>query len=220
VHKTRFTVFITVWRRPELLPRALLSLLNQGYAAWDCTIVSDGPAPNALALARQFGESFRDDRLSHIAFFQLDRRAGLWGNHLRRWAIENCRNPYCVILSHDCELLPNCLTTHALQIAGQPARLSLVGTHMWNNRVMGDPTVTLPRPEYLGVWPRGEDPKALAIADVDLTGMALPVPLALEADCFSEADQPRYAADYLAYTRLVKAGAEVVLDRTPCAAHF
>lgn len=217
---TRFAVVVTVYRRPELLMRALLSLMNQTHRDWACTVVSDGEAPVAREMYREFVAEARDARLDRAVFFERDRKEGLWGNHLRRWALEHTSRPYCVILGHDCELLPHCLAEHARLIDGREGVLSIVGTHVWNTRVMGNPTALLPRPEYLGVWPTGADPRALKIADVDLTCMAFPSTRAVAAGCFCEADQARYAADYLAYERLVKAGVPVAVCRRPCAVHF
>jgi hypothetical protein len=220
MRNTRFKVVITVYQRPELLLRALLSLLHQTYSAWDCVILSDGPAPHAMALTQRFARVISDERIQGASFVALERREGLWGNHLRRWALERCTQDYCVILSHDCELFPHYLEEHHQQIAGQPGKLSIVGTHIWNARVLGAPNTLLPHPEYLGVWPKGTDPKRLKIADVDLTGLAFPAAESVQAGCFAEEDQLRYAADYLAYARLVKTGVPVVMSRRPCAAHF
>lgn len=216
----RFTVAITAFQRPELLMRALLSVAGQDYPHWDCVIYSDGPAPRALAMAREFVERSGIEPLTRTPFFELERKEGLWGNHLRRRALKDAKGDYCVILGHDCELLPHCLSEHASLIAGREGMLSIVGVHVWNTRVMGDPTIMLPRPEYLGVWPKAARPKGLEIADVDLTCMAFPVPLAHEAGCFAEDDQRRYAADYLAYRRMVDAKAHVAASRRPCAVHF
>jgi hypothetical protein len=223
-----FKIAITVYQRPELTLRALLSVLHQSYPHWRCTLYSDGPAPRAQRLVEQFVaglEADGDPRVAKIEDFrEVDRpEGGRWGNQLRRRALLEAASDYCVILSHDCELFPDYLERHAAQLRNRPwPCLSVVDVHVWNDRVMGQPRQQLPGgPEYLGVWPRGDHLRAteFRIAEVDLTCMAFPVAASHALGCFAEEDQGRYAADYLAYQRCIQA-MDVAWTRGACAAHF
>jgi glycosyltransferase involved in cell wall biosynthesis len=218
--KLRFTVAITVWQRPELLPRVLHNLLRQTYDDWDCLIVCDGPHPRAYGLVA--GLIARSAVLcSRTNFHELGRREGLWGNHLRRWALEHAHGDYCCIIGHDCMIDRDYLEKHAENIdrAAVPC-LSLVDVHVWTNRVLGAPETQYATPRYLGVWPpSGADISALKVAQVDLTGIAWPLPEAIDHGAFAEDMWSTYAADFLSYTRLLL-HLPVVHVTGPCAVHF
>jgi glycosyltransferase involved in cell wall biosynthesis len=184
---TTFTVVMTVFRRPDLVPAALFSVASQEYPHWDLIVHADGPHPRVAAMVEDFraGEPALAPRISYRT---LPRAEGLWGNRARREGLERASGDYTTFLGHDCLLLPGYLAAHAGTVDKPPDRHD----------------VTLPTPRYCGVWPMaaGKGLYTLGPRDgIDLTSLAFPTSEARRLGVFGPEMERCYGADYLSYVR-------------------
>jgi glycosyltransferase involved in cell wall biosynthesis len=92
------TVVIPTHARPELLARAIRSVLAQTVAAIEVVVVLDGEDPATTRVL----ERFSDDRIRHIT---LERNSG--GGRARNAGVSEARGEWIAFLDDDDEFLPH-----------------------------------------------------------------------------------------------------------------
>ncbi len=113
------TAIIPVHNRPELLRRALRSVLNQTFKEWEAIVVddaSDDPAANALA-------DFRRDR--RIRVLRLDRNGG--PSSARNAGLAEARGAFVAFLDSDDEWRPDKLARQLAEAQGGVPRVCVSG---------------------------------------------------------------------------------------------
>lgn len=198
----RFSVAITVWKREELLPAALRSVLEQDRPADELLVLCDGRSPAAERIV----DGHRSERA--IRYFEMPRRRKCWGNPLRQRALEEAGGSHVVLLGHDCLLYRGYLAAHEEILADDPAALPVVPIDYWRS--------TTPD----GVMPRHDDPGTLGEGEIDLLNVAYPRDDALELDCFGPEMHRTRCADYLSFDRIRRKRTPVLHPGPPQAAHF
>lgn len=190
-----FTIVVTVFERPTLVPCILFSVIWQEYSDWELIFVADGRQPEADLIVENFRETV-PALAPRIRYVTLPQAPGAWGNLARRYGLEQALGDYTVIVGHDAILFPGFLAAHAENIAEVPGCLSLVDVDCWGTRVWGTPEVMHPHPLYAGVLPRRTHAlDALELGEVEVTSMAFPTARARELGVFA-ADEQLYCADY------------------------
>ncbi len=198
----QFTIAITVYKTPQYLPRAIQTVLAQTVTDWEIRMYSDGRSSESEEVARQL-----EGRIP-IHYKRMKRKRGLYGNRLRRIALEEGQGTHVCYLGHDCLLYPTYLEAHARQIAGRADAVSVVPVAYWKN-------YELRRPQ-----PLGQDLMTLGEGQIDLLCVAYPRLLALEVGCFG-ADMERIrCADFLAYDRLRRRSSPIATPMPEQGAHF
>jgi glycosyltransferase involved in cell wall biosynthesis len=92
---------VPTFRRPKLLRRALLSILEQSYSHWRCIVRDDCPDESARSIV----EEMQDSR---IGYLQNPRRLGALGNIDKSFDREPMLGgKYAFVLEDDNYLLPN-----------------------------------------------------------------------------------------------------------------
>lgn len=197
-----FTLAITVWRREEMLPHAIQTVLNQTHRNWEILVYSDGTSRATQRIVAALEPEIP------IRYEPLKRRRGHWGNHLRRRALEQGSGSHVCFLGHDCLLYPTYLETHLANVGAAPHALSVVPIDYW-------------RETWRDVrQPRNPDLMNLRDGEIDLLCVAYPRQLALEADCFGADMQRLRYADYLSFERLRKLTPPIYRPGPSQAAHF
>lgn len=198
----KFTVAITVWRRPYFLPHAVQSVIAQSHRDWEMRVYSDGSSREAEQVVAQIESEFP------VSYHRLPRRPRLRGNHLRRTALEEAEGSHVCIVGHDCVLYPTYLETHARNINDVPQAVSVVPIAYWKNFL---------RRRSL---PVSDDLHHLGEGEIDLLCIAFPKTVAVEADCFGRSMDRLRHADFLSFEALRRL-VDPVLHRGPeQAAHF
>lgn len=197
-----FTVAITVWKREHLLARALQSVLRQTHRPAEVLVLSDGRSKPARKMAGHLED------VLNVRYHRVRRRRKTQGNHLRRFAVHHAASSHLVILGHDSLLHRGYLAAHRDNLADDADGLSVVPVDYWRGT----------RPD--GRMPRSDDVMAVGEGQIDLLCMALPVRLAVEADCFGEDMMYIRCADYLSFDRLRQRTVPVYSGGEPQAAHF
>lgn len=201
-HGIGFTVAVTVWKREELLPHAVHSVVRQSRPADEVLVLSDGPSRLAPRLAEELAG------VLPIRYEEVRRQRKRHGNHLRRRALEAATGSHVVILGHDCLLHAGCLAAHEANVGGDPEALSVVAVDYWRRT----------RPD--GLQPRGDDLMRVGEGEIDLLCLALPRRLALAVDCFGDDMLRTRCADYLSFDRLRRETPPIYHRGAPQAAHF
>lgn len=203
-----FTVAITVWKREEMLPHALHSVLRQTQPCREVVVLSDGRSRAAADIVAPFeaGEAGADG--SAVRYVAVRRQRKTWGNHLRRQALEEATSSHVVILGHDCYLYRGYLAGHRRNLGDDPDALSVVPVDYWR--------ATYPD----GRMPRREDVEHAGEAEIDLLCLAFPRRLALAVGCFDEAMVRTRCADYLSFDRVRRHKTPVYRGGESLAAHF
>jgi len=197
-----FTIAITVWRREEMLPHAIQTVLNQTYRQWEILVYSDGSSQVARETVAALQPTIP------IRYQELRRRPKHWGNHLRRLALEEGSGSHVCFLGHDCLLYPSYLETHLANLDGNTDGLSVVPIDYW-------------RKTRLDVrQPISQDMMNLHDGQIDLLCIAYPRRLALEVGCFGEDMQRLRYADYVSYDRLRQVSPPVYHPGPSQASHF
>jgi len=89
----KISVIITTYNRPDLLKRAIESVLNQNYDDFECVVVDDY---SSTRKAKEIVESFGDDRLSYT---RHNSNQGL--SAARNTGISQARGTYVAFLDDD-----------------------------------------------------------------------------------------------------------------------
>jgi glycosyltransferase involved in cell wall biosynthesis len=197
-----FSVAITVWKRENLLPYALQSVLRQGLACQEIIVLSDGPSRATRRILEPLRERYP---IRHI---EVTRRRSCWGNHLRRRALEETSASHLVILSHDCVLYPTYLQAHRTNVGSNPDALSVVPIDYWRDL------------QFEGRQPRADDLMLVGEAEIDLLCIGYPRRLALDLDCYGVEMLPYRRADYSSFDRLRGYSQPVYRAGPTQAAHF
>lgn len=198
----QFTVAITVYKTEQFLPRAVQTVMAQTVSDWEIRMYSDGRSSRSEEMFRRL-----EGRIP-IHYRRIRRRRGLYGNHLRRLALEEGKGAYVCYLGHDNLLYPTYLEEHARNIAGREDVVSMVPIAYWKNC------------EPRSSQPIGSDPMTLGEGEMDLMCVAYPRRLSLELDCFGSDMQQIRCADFLAYDRLRKKSSPIFRPIAAQGAHF
>jgi glycosyltransferase involved in cell wall biosynthesis len=101
VSKTLCEIRVPTFRRPQLLRRALISILNQTQNQWRCIVFDDCPNGSAASIVQEVN----DPRIEHS---QNHRPVGAIGNIDRSFESKSLRGGrYAFVLEDDNYLLPN-----------------------------------------------------------------------------------------------------------------
>ncbi len=99
---SKISVIIPTCNRPELLPRAVKSVLNQTFNDFEVIVVDDGDKISAEKAMAQFS----DQRIKYI---KHEKRKG--GGAARNTGLRNSQGDYIAFLDDDDEYLPDKLET-------------------------------------------------------------------------------------------------------------
>jgi glycosyltransferase involved in cell wall biosynthesis len=198
----KFTVAITVWRRENMLPHAIQSVLTQSHDDWEIRVYSDGRARRSERLVEELRGEIP------IWYERLPRKPRLRGNHLRRLALEQAAGSHVIILGHDCLLYPSYLETHARIIDGNPDAVSVVPVAYWKDF------------ERRASQPTGKDLMKVGEGEFDLLCLAFPKQLSLKADCFGRSMERLRHADFLSFAALRELSPPILFSGPEQAAHF
>lgn len=198
----KFTVVITVWRREQLLPHAIQSVMSRTWPASEILVYSDGRSRTTERVVEQL----QHDHPIH--YRRMPRRPRLRGNHLRRAGLEQGTGSHVCIVGHDCILYPTYLESHAGLIAGDPDAVSVVRVAYWKEL-----TRRRSRPTRDDLVNAGE-------GEIDLLCIAFPRQLSLRAGCFGPEMERLRHADFLSFAALRELATPVLLPSPEQAAHF
>ena len=118
---SKVSIVIPTHNRPELLKRAILSVLAQTYRDFEVIVVDDGDKPHAKNVV----DGFADVRFRYIAHEPANRG----GSVTRNTGIKESRGEYIAFLDDDDEWLPEklALQVEALSHAGEEVGFSATG---------------------------------------------------------------------------------------------
>jgi len=124
---------VPTFRRPKLLRRALLSILEQTYSHWCCIVLDDCPDGSARSII----EAMQDHRIDYL---QNPQRLGAVGNIDKSF----CRGPmvggtYAFVLEDDNYLLPDHIEKSIGILSGNNARVAFCNQYCEMVDVPGEP---------------------------------------------------------------------------------
>jgi glycosyltransferase involved in cell wall biosynthesis len=125
------SIIIPVYNRPELLKRALISVLAQSYQQWECIIVDDGSTDATIRVAQEFAD--KDSR------FMLIKNAHGGGNKATNDGIFAAKGKYITLLGSDDEYLRYHIELRVKELDNNPT-LDMVhgGTTIIGNEMVPD----------------------------------------------------------------------------------
>lgn len=127
--EARLTILITTYRRPQLLARAIRSVIAQTFTDWHLVIFDNASGDDTASTVKSFAQI--DDR---IKFVSRDRNIGAFKNI--RSAFYSVNTELFAFFSDDDFLLPHCLATavdgldshaHVMASGGRVAVVDLDG---------------------------------------------------------------------------------------------
>ncbi len=191
------SVIVPTHRRPELLRRALQSVLAQTYPAIEIHVVENGARAGAEQVVNELGGSPRG------LFYQYVPDANVCV--ARNDGIRLARGAYCAFLDDDDEWVPEKLARQIERLENDPT-LGWITCLVWR---MESSTVLEEQPSYQG---------SLTLAALVTAGCFIWTPscVVVRRECFStiEMFNPtyRHAADYDLYLRLARQFAFAVVN--------
>jgi glycosyltransferase involved in cell wall biosynthesis len=93
------SILLCTYNRADLLSRAVDSVLNQSYSAWELIIVDDGSTDETASVIERYREA--DERIRSVRH----ENQGLPKS--RNLAIENARGAYLALIDDDDEYSPD-----------------------------------------------------------------------------------------------------------------
>ena len=116
---------IPTYKRPDLLKRAIKSLLNQDYSHWQAIVMDDSPSQEA----RPVVESFADDR---ILYSPNPQNLGSVGNLDRAFTTHALAGgTYACVLEDDNWFLPNYLSENIASLNANQVEILLRNQQIW-----------------------------------------------------------------------------------------
>lgn len=205
------TVVMTLFKRVELFPHALQSLLWQTHQEWELLVLEDGAHPHARQAFRVLvGDNPGLARRARYVECPLPAgAAGPWGHALRRQGLAMAAGEYVCWVSHDNLLHPEYLQLHRENVRPGVPCVSLVPVDYWAGCWYDR---RLPP-----AWGKGVRP---AVGDLDLVNMCVPTRAARAVGAFAEPHDALKEAGHLAYEALAAALPVVLNERAVGAAHF
>jgi len=121
MHKPKVTVVIPTYNRPDLVPKAIQSVLDQTFQDFEIVVVDDGQKKSA----KEAVEAFEDDR---IRYFKHTEQKGCSG--AKNTGIRAAGGQYIAFLDDDDEYLKNKLSLQVdrLNGVGENVGFSFTGT--------------------------------------------------------------------------------------------
>lgn len=103
-----FTVFLTIYERPEYLAQAIQSVLAQTYADWTMLAMDDGSTKHIEEI-RSIIEMYDDPRIRPVWFktTEEERRQSVRYATLINWAENNSDSEWITYLTHDDYYFPD-----------------------------------------------------------------------------------------------------------------
>lgn len=145
------TVILPTYRRPELLARALRSVLDQTCTDWQVLVCDNRSDDGTAAVVERFAS--RDQR---IGYQVNERNIGALANFGRGFA--QVRTPYFCLFSDDDVLLPRCLEVAKAGLDSHPDAMA------WGGLVLAMGADGLEDVRPVPAWPDGFSPAAAACA--------------------------------------------------------
>ena len=143
------SVVIPTWDRPDLVGRAVRTVLAQTYDAIEVIVVVDGPGDDTPAVLEQIG----DDRLRVLV---LPSKGG--APYARNSGVAEARGTWTALLDDDDEWLPTKLETQLRLAKGARSPMPIVASRLFNRTPRAESVMPrrLPEPgeplsEYLTV---------------------------------------------------------------------
>jgi len=125
----KVSVIIPTYNRPDLLFRAIESVLDQTYASLECIVVDDGSPADSSSVVEKFG----DDRLR---YFEHETNQG--ASAARNTGIQHARGEYIAFLDDDDEWLPTKLDKQVEFFFKQSDDIGLIYTWMNYRKQSGE----------------------------------------------------------------------------------
>lgn len=208
-----FSVVVTVYQREELLAHALYCLQQQTYGNYEVIVMLDGPHPVADTIVASGQARSTEMGVKIATVYTAPTPGGVYGNDLRRKAMELATGDYIVWMGHDCLIDKDYLQAHADAILenGPAPLLSVVQGHYWatcdNPRRLAAYSAAVLHDVkeatlYRHVFPVKKQGD-YAEAWIDLLNIAFPLSAAREM-AFLPADDHVYAGDWLSFDRMRK----------------
>jgi glycosyltransferase involved in cell wall biosynthesis len=133
------SIVVPTYNRPDLVRRAVRSVLEQTYSEIECIVVDDGPSEETRAAV----ESFDDDRV-HYLRHSTNRGA----SSARNTGIEFARGDYVAFLDDDDEWHPEKLEKQVPLLESSPPEVGFV--YCWMRYFNGDEVVNTVDPTLSG----------------------------------------------------------------------
>ena len=125
----KISVVIPTYNRPNLLSRAIESVINQTYTDYECLVVDDASPADSLSAV----DNFDDDR---IQYFEHETNQG--ASAARNTGIANSKGDYIAFLDDDDEWLPTKLEKQMKLFQDQPDDIGLLYTWMDYRKQSGE----------------------------------------------------------------------------------
>lgn len=145
------TVILPTFRRPELLARALRSVLDQTCTDWQVLVCDNHSGDGTAAVVERFAARER-----RIRYQVNERNIGALANFGRGFA--EVRTPYFCLFSDDDVLLPRCLEVAKAGLDGTPEAMA------WGGLVLAMGPEGLEDVRPVPAWPEGFSPAGAACA--------------------------------------------------------
>ena len=211
------SIVLPVYGRPELLPEALNSVLQQESSQWQLLIADDGSDQQTQALLQQWINSHDNGRIDWV---RRPRNLGLFANLNR--VLQNIDNKWALLLCSDDYLHPTAITTvQDCRRRWPEAGLILSTFDSINSDGSSRPPDSALHHDQVSrstalISPKRLVPKLLELGSLNgnLTGMAFSRSLWQASGAFRE--DWRHAADWEWLLRAAEQG-PVVLNRIPMA---
>lgn len=127
----RISVILPTFKRQQLLPRAISSVLGQTRTDWELLVIDDEPS----AETKRIVSSFSDERVRYLAHGQ---NRGL--SAARNTGLRSARGDYIAFLDDDDAFLENKLERQAAVLEGAPEQLAIVSCFEEIRRADGSTT--------------------------------------------------------------------------------
>jgi Glycosyl transferase family 2 len=119
----QITAIICTYRRPEMLKRAILSVLNQSYGDFQICIYDNASGDETTAVVAEFA---RQD--SRVKYHCRPQNIGLLANYAE--AMKDVKTPFFAFVADDDLMLPNFYGAAIEAFAAQPSAMFFAGSFL------------------------------------------------------------------------------------------
>ncbi len=113
------SIIIPSYNRAHFLPRALKSIINQSFTAWEAIVVDDGSTDKTEEVVHEFIK--QDDRIKYI------KKHNSGATHSRNVGVENSKGEHITFLDSDDEAKPEWLNSFNNLVVNEGARVMCCG---------------------------------------------------------------------------------------------
>jgi len=125
----KISVILTSYNRPNLIQKAIRSVLNQTYQNFTLYIIDNNSMLNVKTILRRYKTRYPNKIVLHfLKTPDAKRLSRCWLSYMINWALHKGREPYIALLTDDCWFTPDRLRVMASYLDHNPKVQMVYGT--------------------------------------------------------------------------------------------